>query len=417
MITSEELSEKFSNTSPKKTTIFQQRGSFQPIQATIVTAQPTSRAQIQTPMQSPAEVTVSPPIRNSSGASSSVTPQHHTVTQISTRKLPHPPQYKPSINSPAQPASAVSASPLDELPKFTAQQDTIPRSLAFKFMRWMRLGQDVIHIEAEEEEREEQEEQARIQQQITQKADVVAAAASDSESTTQQTDASLAATALMLDKSTLRADGEIEHAALREAASTDSSSPLEEVVEETKNRWRSFGRRAVAKTVLPLIEYSAITALKSFKKRQQQNTQSLTSASASVPALDEDDSIVNDYDPEVIEATVDSLLEDVKKSRRISKKSMLKSGAHKKLVVSNDKRYIDNIQSLYGVGRDKAAEMIRSAIEAAKSDPKGPKIVELHDSKDDDEVFGVKIRVEGGPAISFAPTDIHERLKPYIQRS
>lgn len=382
MISSEALSEQFGaklrRTSTHATLLH--RGTYQP------SSNSSAGAPTATPSPSPATVSTHAP----------TTP--HKVTRIVSRKLPPPPHYSPPATITARsPIDAVTDN-LDESPKFVVTQDTIPRSLAFKFMRWMRLGQDVIHIEEDEE----------ALALLTAKADAQKAPAQPDDM--PDATASTESMARMLDTSTIEADGEIEHAALREAAASEHDIPLEEVMAETKSRWRSFGRRAVAKSVLPLLEYSAAAALKTFKNKPSID-----------PIIDTNaGSAPQDYDPEIIEATVDSLLEDVKKSRRISKKSMLHrhaQGDTNKAAVDNDKRYIDNIQTLYGVGRGKAAEMIRTAIAAAKSDPKGPKIVELHDNDGEEAVFGVKIRVEGGPAISFAPSDIHARLSRYITRS
>ena len=252
----------------------------------------------------------------------------------------------------------------------------------------MRLGQDVIHIEEEEEQH----------LQALQPPDIEL-----HQSVQSPDDALTAEVATMLNTSTVKTDGEIEHAAVREAAVSDSDAPLDEVVTETKNRWRDFGRRAVAKTVLPLIEYSGISALTSFKI-----------GSRTVPTTQQPlEDTPLDYDPEQIESSVDTLLEDVKKSRRISKKSLLKNARRAKGTqdMDDNQEYVDNIQKLYHVDHQKAVELVHKALQAAKSDPKGPKIVELHKKDTDHEVFGVKIQVEGGPAISFAPSDIHTRLK------
>lgn len=376
MITSEELAQKFAarnQSASASNSALLQRGTFKP--APITSSTTTDEPPVSTPATSPLR----------------------KVTRIISKKLPPPPRYVPhdsQIASKTPTTTTEPASSNSDYPSFVVQQDTIPRSLAFKLMRWMRIGQDVIHIEEDED---------LLHAEVAKTTEVPN---QDGLIVTDDTLLSL------LNTSTVQADGEIEHAAVREAAASTRDVPLEEVVAETKTRWRSFGRRAVAKTVLPLIEYSAIAALKSFKDKDFELSSPL------------ENEATQEYDPEAIEMTVDSLIKDEKQSRHITKKSMLRQGnagkstrqASKLSELDDRKRYIDNIKKLYGVAEDRAKEMVHAALMAAKSDPKGPKIVELHKNSDDaEEVFGVKIQVEGGPAISFAPSDIHARLKPYFQ--
>lgn len=386
MISSEELTERYTPHQPAPTKpaqhILMQRGTFRPSAVSR-----TASASVPEPAQSPPAAKPAP----------------HIIRRIIAKKLPPPPHYKPKapvatttqpINPatwPTEPVQAVKPLPAQTMEPM--EQDAIPRSLVLKFMRWMRIGQDVIHIEEDEDKLHA----AMVPQAISQPAPIQAFVQNRVPSEYVNT-------------STVQTDGEIEHAAVQEAASSDRDLPLEEVVTETKNRWRNFGRRAVSKTVLPLIEYSGIGTLKSIKLRP--NTDPL-------PESMEADLLNLEYDPEQIELSVDSLLEDDKKSRRISKKSLLRASRAKKNVakesgIDDDQEYVDNIQKLYSVDHNRAVEMVHAAVAAAKSDPKGPKIVEMHKNDESDEIFGVKIQVEGGPAISFAPSDIHTRLKPYF---
>ncbi len=269
----------------------------------------------------PGDPTTAPQAPHDSGFSVSVNP--HAVTST-------PPQTPPQAPT--------------DYPRFDANEPQIPRSFAFKLMRWMQYGQGIIHAldRSSRPIPEGKTAELPLEQEMT--------------------------------------DAVLEHVTF-----DDDTTPIEEVVSKTKNRWKQLGKAPVDHMILPMIKIAS--QFMGYKTK------------------------------DIEELTIDQLEKMIAPSRGQGSTQDQPQAAQENVTdtTHDASNYADFVMQHYSVDRNQADSMIADAVKSAKNGPNPPEIRKITHGAE--TAIGVTIPVQGGTALSFNPEDVHDKLETYLKQS